>query len=252
MTLLPILLPKGYKPKVAVGQKITAGKALAQKLTGSKDEVVHLAKDLGISPKAAIKSLKKTLGSRFEKGDIIAIKKKFGLGKKQIISEFSGTLVKIEEDTGDLFVRIASDEEALGEPIISPVDGIVDFCDNEKIVLKTEKTTILVEKSSGKGVRGNLLILNKKEIEDEDVKKEVEEKIVAGQCFEKAAIFKILAMGGLGIIALNSCEQDLKDVFERSLNKPIFLISEENYKKLEKYQGGEVYLDAENKAIVIL
>jgi hypothetical protein len=252
MTLLPVLLPKGYKPKVDVGQKITAGKVLAQKLIGSKDEVIHLAKDLGVSPKTAIKSLKKALGSRFDKGDIIAVKKKFGLGKKQIISEFSGTLVKIEEDTGDLFVRIISEEEVTEDPIISPVDGIVDFCDNEKIVLKTEKTTVLVEKVCGKGVRGSLLILDKKEVEDEDVKKEVEDKIIVGQCFEKAAIFKILAMGGLGVIALNTCEQDLKDVFERSSGKPIFLVSEENYKKLEKYQGKEVYLDSENKAIVVL
>jgi hypothetical protein len=252
MTSLPVLLPKGYKAKVTVGQKITAGMVLADKEIASKDEVVHLAKDLRISPKATVKALKKTLGSRIEIGDIIAVKKKkFGLGKRQIVSEFSGTLIKLDSDTGDLFVRVLTNEEE-GESLVSPVDGTVDFCDNEKIVLKTEKQAIIADKACGEGTRGELLVIGKKEIEDEDIKKEVNGRVVAGQCFEKAAIFKILAIGGLGIITQNSNEPGLKDACERNLPKPLFLLSEDNFQKLEKFQGKQVYLDVENKAIVLL
>jgi len=49
MTLLPILLPDGFKLKVTVNEKITVGQVLAKKTITGKDEVVHLAKDLNIS-----------------------------------------------------------------------------------------------------------------------------------------------------------------------------------------------------------
>jgi hypothetical protein len=253
MTLLPVLLPKGYIAKVAVGQKITAGKVLAQKSSDAKEEVVHLAKDLGISPKAAVKSLKKALGSSLEKGDVIAVKKgNLGIGKKQVISEFSGILVKIDEENGDLYVRILGEQEVEEEPIISPVDGVVDFCDNKKIVLKAEKTAIVAKKVCGQGAKGPLLIIAKNHVEDEDIKREVDGKIIAGKIFEKAAIFKAFALEALGIITTDSLEQDLEDILAKNLNRPVFLISQEDFGTLEKYSGKEIYLDTENKAIFLL
>jgi hypothetical protein len=252
MTLLPVLLPKGYKVSVAVGEKITAGKVLAKSSSGSKDEIVHLASDLGVSPRIAIKSLKKTLGARFEKGDVIAVKKgKLGIGKTQVISEFSGILVKIDEDSGDLFVRITTDEPE-GKPIISPVDGVVDFCDNEKIVLKAEKSAIVAIRTCGKSIRGELFIIEEKEIEDGDIKKEVDGKIIAGEDFEKAAIFKAFAIGALGIITKDLGGQGVEDIFEKKLNRPVFLVSAEDFENLKKYNNKEVFLDTENKAIFVL
>ncbi len=251
MTLLPVLLPQGYKTKVAVGEKITAGKVLAEKTVSGKDEVIHLAKDLNISPKKALNSLKKSLGSKVSKGDVIAIKKgKLGIGKKQLISEFDGTLIKLEEETGDLFVRVSVKEEVVGEPLVSPVDGEVDFCNNEKIVLKTEKAAIIAEKTSGDSVKGKLLVLDKKEIEDEDIKKEVNEKIIAGKSFDLAAIFKIYAIGGLGVITINDETKTENQVLEKKLSKAFFLVSKQNYEKIEKLNGKEILLETENKAIM--
>ncbi len=253
MTLLPVLLPQDYKVKVAVGEKITAGQVLAEKIISSKNEVIHLASDLGISPKNVLSSLKKGLGSKITTGDVIAVKKgKLGMGKKQLVSEFDGTLIKLEEDTGDLLVRVSVKEEIKEDPIISPVDGIVDFCNNEKIVLKTEKAAILADRVNGKSTKGELLIIDKKEVEDEDIKKEVDGKIVAGKFFELAAIFKVLAIGGEGIITIDNNDKATDKILEKKLNKPIFLLSEDNYTKLEKLKGKEIFLEVDNKSIVVL
>jgi hypothetical protein len=252
MTLLPILLPEGYNIKVSTGQEVKTGDVLAKQKSGAKDEVVHLARDLKISPKKAIKTLKKKLGSYIDKGDVIAVKKgKLGIGKKQIISEFSGTLLKIDNDTGDLFVRVVLDNTE-DKPVISPVDGSVDFCDNEKIVLKTDRATVLAEETNGKSGKGNLLVLEKTEVEDQDVAKEVSENIVAAESFEKAAIFKILAIGGLGIITLSRNKENLEDVLAKNLNKPLFFVSNESFEDLKKYKNREVSLDADNKIISVL
>ncbi len=253
MTLLPVFLPQGYQTKIAVGDKVTAGSILAEKKITGKDEVIYIAKDLNISPKKVSQSLKKSLGSKISVGDIIAVKKgKLGIGKKQLISEFEGTLIKLEEETGNLYVRVSVKEEEEKEPLISPVDGIVDFCNNEKIVLKTEKAAIMVDKTNGKSAKGELLVLDKKEIEDEDIKKEVNERIVAGKDFELAAIFKIFAIGGLGVITINEDKKVESEILEKKLSKPFFLLSKENYEKIEKLKGKEIFLDSTNKSIITI
>lgn len=184
---------------------------------------------------------------------MIAVKRgKLGIGKKQLVSEFDGTLVKLEEDTGDLLVRVSVKEEVKEDPIISPVDGIVDFCNNEKIVLKTEKAAIIADRVNGKSAKGELLIIEKKEVEDEDIKKEVKGKIVAGKFFEPAAIFKVLAIGGEGIITIDNNDKAMDKILEKNLTKPIFLLSEDNYTKLEKLKGKEIFLEVDNKSIVVL
>lgn len=85
MTLLPVLLPQDYKVKVDVGEKITAGQILAEKTISSKNEVIHLAGDLGISPKNALGSLKKGLGSKITTGDDSS-KKREAWNRKETIS----------------------------------------------------------------------------------------------------------------------------------------------------------------------
>ncbi len=252
MTLLPILLPSGFNSKVAVKDKITAGQIIAEKKEELTDEIIYLAKDLKIPPKKITKALKKNLGDRINRGEIVAAKKgSLGMGGKKIISEFSGTINKIDEEKGEIWVRVLAKSDN-PENILSPVDAVVDLCDNEKIVLKTEKPAILLENTCGKNVRGELLCLSKEFIDDEDVKKEVSGKIIVGKKFEKAAVFKAIAMGTLGIITTDIDNARFSEFTERKIDTPIFSINNENYSGLLKYKEHQVYMDSNNKVIIVL
>lgn len=252
MTLLPIFLPSGFTSKVVVKNKVTAGQIIAEKREELKDEIIYLAKDLKISPKKITKTLNKKLGDKIGKGELIAVKKgSLGIGGKKIISEFSGTITKIDEEKGEIWVRILAKSDN-PEKILSPVDAVVDLCDNEKIVLKTEKPTILLESTSGKNVRGELFCLSREFVDDEDVKKDVGGKVIAGKMFEKAAVFKAIAIGALGIITTDINSTKFSELAERKIDTPIFGISDKNYDNLLKYNGSQVYMDSVNKVIIVL
>ena len=142
MTLLPVVLPEGFAPKVSVNDKLTAGDIIAEKKGKGAEEAVNVSQILKDSPKKMTKFFKKNLGDSVSKGEIIAVKKgTLGFGTKKIIREFSGTVVKIDTETGNVVIHVTGGQDSL-QKLISPVDGTVDFCDNEKIVIKTQLTPI--------------------------------------------------------------------------------------------------------------
>jgi hypothetical protein len=252
MTLLPILLPEGFAPKVSVDDKLTAGQVIAEKSQKGIEEIIHVSQIFGITPKQMVKSLKKNLGDSVSKGDVVALKKgHLGLGTKKIISEFSGTIIKIDEEKGDVLIHTGLGDKNL-VTIISPVDGTVDFCNNDKIVIKTDKETLLATQAVGKEARGELFVIEDKDIDFSEVPAGVVKKIVLGSKFEKGSIFKALGLGALGIIGVEIRESDLEDLEEKEIKSPVFQIEEKDFNKLLKHKEKEVYLDPENKSIVVL
>jgi hypothetical protein len=248
MSLLPILLPKGFNPKISVGNIISTGDILAYKNI-SKEEGIPLAENLGISSLKVLKCLKKGLGDKVEQGETLAEKKKM-VGGKKVVSPFSGTITRLEESTGILYICVHSAE--ISETIKSPVDGKVTFCDNNKIVLETEKEAITVDKVSGFGARGELIFLSGEEIKQDEITKDLVKKIVLGMSFEKAAISKAFALGVSGIIGVGISDEEIDNFNEKEVKNPIFKVNSDNFKKLEADKGKEAYLDSENKIIIIL
>ncbi len=252
MTLLPILLPEGFAPKVSVDDKLTAGRIIAEKAQKGIEEVIHVSEILGISPKQMTKTLRKNLGDSVSKGDVLAVKKgRLGFGAKKIISEFSGTIIRIDEEAGDVLIHTGSADKNL-ITIISPVDGTVDFCNNDKIVIKTDKEALLAKKAVGEEARGQLFVIDDKDIDFSEVPKEVAKKIVLGEKFEKGSIFKALGLGALGVVGVEIRESDFDDLEEKGIKSPVFQIEEKDFLKLEKHKNREIYLDPENKSIVVL
>jgi ribosomal protein L19 len=250
MTLLPVLLPEGYVAKVSANEKIAVGTVLAEKKSGAREKVIHISSVFNLPPKDIQKVLKKHLGDGVVKGDTIAEKKgSLGVGSKRIISEFSGTIIRIDEENGDLIVR-ESGEETSVETLISPVDGIVDSCDNEKIVIKTDKNAILAEDGLGKEKEGELLYLE--DAQEERLGKEIEEKVILTKLIDRVAIFKAIGLDANGIITEDLENVDFVDLTGKAIETPIMIVNGENFKKLVKANGKKVYLGGKDKSIVIL
>src|SRR5260221_14596954 len=105
MTALPIELPEGFVPLIKEGETVRPDQVLAKK-DAPQDEVVNIMQGLHVSREEAKKILKKGPGARINPGDIIALKKgMFGKVKGKIVSQISGTILRYERDTGNLFVR---------------------------------------------------------------------------------------------------------------------------------------------------
>lgn len=236
--------------KVSANDKIAVGKIIAEKRSSGIEKVIHLSQIFGLLPKDISKTLKKHLGDGILKGDVLAEKKgNLGMGSKKIISEFSGTIIRINEESGDLIIHEAGEEAGL-VTLVSPVDGTVDFCDNEKIVIKTDKDAILAEDGLGKEKEGELLYLEN--AQEEHLSREIEEKIVLTKTIDRVAIFKAIGLDSAGIITQNLEGIDFIELSGKNIETPIMILNEDNFKRLVKAKGKKVYLGGKDKSIVIL
>lgn len=246
MTLLPINLPEGAKPTVSVGDKIAQRDIIAKKQSSSIDEIIHLSKDFDILPKDIEKSVKKNLGDSIKTGEVIAVKKKT-FGGEKILSKISGTLTKIDNIAGDLYIKTEGTE--LTEDIFSPVDGIIDFCNNEKIVIKTQKNTVLAKDAFGVDITGELLVKN---LVLGNITDDINDKILVTQNLDKVSLFKSLGLGAKGIISVSLEAMDSLDFSEKLNNVAIFLVEENDFEKLKKQNGKKVIANIKSKLIIIL
>src|SRR4030042_2983341 len=101
MSLLSISLSKGFVPKVSANDNVLKGQVIASKSNVGEDEIINLSKLLGVSPLKIGKYLLKNPGDKILKNEIIAAKKGLiGTGRKRVVSPVTGTLFKVEENSG--------------------------------------------------------------------------------------------------------------------------------------------------------
>jgi len=248
MTLLPILLPEGFTLKVSVGEKVTAGQVLAEGQEKTREEIIHLASALKLVPQKAIKSLKKNLGDSVSAGEVLAAKKSL-LSSHKIISEFSGIIIKIDETSGDLVIRISGGGQNL-KTFSSPVDGIVQSFDNGKVVLKTDKEAILAVDGVGGESEGKIEYLADSDETKLDV--EIKGKILLTKAIDKLYVFKTIGLEAAGIITESLEGIDFVDLEEKNVKMPVLEVSEEDFRKLVKERQKNIYLFGKNKSIIIL
>lgn len=247
MALLPINLPSGFSPKVSVDDKVAEGEVIARKEGDSNLKIIDLPHSLGIKPKDVLRVLAKRPGDRISKGELIAFKKGFLKGKKSLESPFSGTISKIEEESGRL--HILTGESGDSEEIRSPVDGEITFCDNEKIVIKTETQALSLKEGFGENVGGELTEIKGEKIDIDTVKGNLENKILYGNSFERAAISKALGLGAKAVLAGELRDEDYRYFEEKKLG-PVAVVDKESVDKLREEVGKEIYLDLEKKVIL--
>jgi hypothetical protein len=249
MTLLPVLLPEGFNLKVAVNDKLAVGQIIAEK-KNTPENLINVAFYFNVPFNEIPKLLKKNLGDAVLEGDVLAEKKE-GLGKqsKTLISQFSGTITKIDVANGDVGIRGSSEKES-AETIISPVAGIVDFCNNEKIVIKTEKDAILAIDGLGEESEGELVFFEK--IEEIQLTNAVGGKIVLGASIDRVSLFKAIGLDAIGIIVKDLEDTDFIDLTGKKIKTPIMTVAEEDFKKLTKADKKRVYLGGKDKTIIVL
>ena len=246
MTLLPVNLPEGAKPTVSVGDKIAQRDIIAKNKTSSIDQIIHLFKDCNILPKDIESSLKKNLGDSIKAGEVIAVKKKI-FGGEKILSKISGTLTKIDNIAGDLYIK--TKEVELVEDIISPVDGIIDFCNNEKIVIKTQKNTVVAKDAFGVDITAEILVKN---LVLGNITQDVNNKIVVTENLDKISLYKSLGLGAKGIISVNLEGFDFSDFSENLVHEAVLIIEEKDFEKFKKNNGKKIIVNIKSKLIIIL
>lgn len=146
------------KLHVAVGEEVAPGDILGEMHTSPGFRIIHLAKELGTSPKESFPFLKRRIGQSIYQGELLAVKKQMmGLGNKLIISPVDGIIDAYDDINGQLKISLLPKPNKLP----SGMYGIIDAIDEEKgeVVIRTCATIVYGILGSGVEWAGMLRVL---------------------------------------------------------------------------------------------
>lgn len=139
MTNISILLPPDSTIVTHVGDVVTFDTEVArssQKPTVS--QTIQIAESLKFKPGKIFKHLKKNIGDKVYKGDVVATKDAV-FATKKYIADADGVLISVNHHSGEIVIEHTSDEEKKSS-LLAMLEGTVSAIEKDKIVFKTSKT----------------------------------------------------------------------------------------------------------------
>ncbi len=262
MTTLPIILSTGFVPIVKLNDIVKIGQELARKESGTA-HVVNLFREFSTSSDKIRKTLLIKPGDTVKPGDVLAVKKNFlGLNGMELISRVNGIISRYERESGNLVITDNTKTNIVD--IISPVDGKVSLCDNDKIVVTTDKDVYAGRKSMGDSIGGEAFVMDGALLADGQEVSESElslyysldsravGKIVVGRKFSRDLLIKCIGMGVIGIIGSEIRDEDLEYITSRDLDTSIIETDNDIIEKIIKWKGKKFYLNIPEKTIIVL
>ncbi len=127
-------LPAGSDILVKEGKEVDFGTPL---ITENKmqDMTIELSRILSLPNRKIFDALRKFVGEKVAKGDLIAENNKMFL-KKQYFSEYDGVIKEVNHDDGTLIISTRSTEKSTGD---SNVKGVVEKIDKNQITVKIKE-----------------------------------------------------------------------------------------------------------------
>lgn len=265
MTSLPISLPDGFSLQIKEGEKISVGQVLATRTRENK-VTVELAELLDVSGRKAKRLLKKRPGDIVLPGDILAMKKQF-LSRKLVKSNVGGIISDYDRSTGTLTIlqqdvtvkRDNTDGEimkndASTESIKSPIDGTVAMCNNEQIVIETDKDVVPADDAIGSTAQGELLLftIDDKDVMAHELDVSIIGKVLYGGRFSREVLLKAIGMEAAGILGHYISTEDLAYITKRNIQTPVLVINPDFGKTIISWKGKTVYVSGNTKSILLL
>lgn len=255
MTTLPIVLPPGFSILVHKGDTVKTGDILAKKEATHEIHLV-LPEILQTTIKKAPKLLRKNPGDKIRKGDILAAKKKtLGLSVEVMQSEVDGTVLRYDRATGTLvLLPDAGTAEVSVNEIVCPIDGVVEVCDNDKILLGTDKDVMQATGGIGGEVQGEVLVISAgdERVQLHQLNTSGIGKIILGGIFDRDSLVKAVGMGARGVIATEIRDEDFSYLYDRQMQTPVATVDQEGYNRLKTWNGKIIYLQGANKTVLLL
>ena len=256
---------------ISKGQEVTPSEIIGSSFVSSGFRVLNLADLLSVSGVEAGKYLKRTLGQRIFKGELLAYKEGgFLKGKKEVISPTDGILDFLNPKTGELKMTFLPKKVDLP----AGVYGIIEVVDEESglVIIRTQASIVHGIFGSGRIRDGTLhLISNRDELLSKTLISPAldEQIIVGGGLVLKDAISSAISSGVSGIITGGINAKDYKSIvgsrliFPKKIENDIGIsiivcegfgsipIAEDIYGVLKSYDGKYVSIDG-NLGIIYL
>lgn len=243
MPKISLPIPENTKLEVKIGDKVKIGDTLAVAKRQGELKALELATLLKVSPQKARSLLAVPIGSKVERGQMVAKKQNlFGLSRTLVLSPFSGSLSLFDDKTGKLYIREKTDEVF---KIASKIEGRIWQIRQDSIAIETQNEVVFAQFGFGPETEGELLL-------QALLGKWVLGKIIVIENLQRLMLFKAFALGAHGAIGSTMREEDLLYVQDRGLPFPCLLVSTDDLEKIKGWAGRQASLFPEEKMVVIL
>lgn len=257
--------------RVKAGQEVWPDEIIGSAEVSSGFRTLNLSELLDVSPKDVEKYLKRKIGQRIYRGELLAFRKEWLFaGKKVITAPTDGVLDFLNIQTGKLRISLFPKKTDLP----AGVYGVVEIVDQERgqVIIRTQVSRIHGMFGSGRSRDGSLHILGKKDdlISKANLDASYDGQVlVGGSLVFKDAIPIAISAGTSGIITGGIDAEDYRGmaggrlVFPRKLDNDIGIsivvcegfgsvpIGDDIFEILFEYEGKFVFIDG-NKALINL
>ena len=255
---------------VSKGQEVSPSDIIGTAQVSPGFRTINISQALKVSPADVGKYMKRSLGQRIYKGELLAYRDSFFRGKKIVTAPSDGILDFFNPKTGDMRLKFLPKKEDL----LAGVYGIVEAVDKQKgqIILRTQASIVHGMLGSGRMRDGILHIIAKRDqlVNSSFILPKYEDHIlIGGSLIFKDAISAAISAGISGILTGGINSKDYRGmaggrlIFPKKLENDIGLsiiisegfgstpIGEDIYDVLTKYEGKFASIDG-NKALLYL
>jgi len=198
--ILTISLPDKGKMLFKVGQHISIGDPF-NKTHVLNDVRIAIAAKLNIEPRNIFKHLKKNIGDKVNKDELMAEKKSL-FSLKQYKSEYEGLIKEIDHIEGIVLLEVTQEEQKN----CAYFTGEVVEINKQKLKLKVGKGKVFDVKDISVDFGGPVVF--QKENPNILTEEEINKKVYCSRKLLGYEQMKIEALGAVGIISLHSLPED--------------------------------------------
>lgn len=200
------------KIQVSVGQEVVPTDILGEGQPATGFRTIHLARDLRVSLKRALSFLKREMGKTIYQGELLASREELlGLRKRFLLSPVDGIIDFYDQEKGNLRIKLLPKISK----IASGVYGIVDHIDSNtgQVTIRTTATIIHGLFGSGKEREGILHVLDSAQtlVSSNQITEQMHGRIlVGGAIVFLEALEKMINTNTFGIITGGINSKDYK------------------------------------------
>ena len=244
-----------------IGDKVEKGDVVAEVFRADEQIEIDIAGILAVSPKEASNFLIKNIGDDVETDEIIAKREKGIVFKKQlkVTSLIKGKIFELDNFSGRVKIKGVQEKKQLK----SPVNGVIKDETNEKFSVEFKGSEVELKKAVGQSFFAPVLKISgaDEEVEAGQIEKEINGKILLGGHFSLSDLNKAMACGVKAVIGCRIKDDVLTKInagkeFEiagavQKMSLSIGVVEAQEFDKIEKHVGREIYFDGENKRIIL-
>lgn len=229
-------LPVKKNLLIKPGQKVNLQTPLVKKSSVAEVKII-LADKIGVSPEKIFSYIKKFVGEKIQKGELLAEKKSF-FSIKKIFSDYDAVIKEINHQEGYLLLETETVED---DTINTYFQGEIEEIDSGAVKLKVDRFKEFEIKESDSGFGGACFYLHGPSKVGSLTVEGIDGKIVIVESLNTYALAKLDALGALGFVTVQKLpdkidhpsariknEEDLKKIFD--LNFPYCLVDQKNSK----------------------